>query len=189
MGLAMQVLLLDEITVDLDVLGRSDLLAFLRKECEQRGATIVYVRPESVQTRPQSQHPWCGHLVHFLMGMPGPDAMLWRWGAHLQAAAQRLAQGGMVACCESRCSVKALHSWANCRSADHPHSFSQRHSQAAWGAPGDLRAPGLARALALCTRLRLCWSCLARAAPQRCLSSTSRTDACPAQHCQVQSAS
>ena len=38
-------LLLDEITVDLDVLGRSDLLAFLREECEQRGATIVYVRP------------------------------------------------------------------------------------------------------------------------------------------------
>ena len=38
-------LLLDEITVDLDVLGRADLLAFLREECEQRGATIIYVRP------------------------------------------------------------------------------------------------------------------------------------------------
>ena len=38
-----QVLLLDEITVDLDVLGRADLLAFLRDECEQRGATIIYV--------------------------------------------------------------------------------------------------------------------------------------------------
>ena len=37
-------LLLDEITVDLDVLGRADLLAFLRDECEQRGATIIYVR-------------------------------------------------------------------------------------------------------------------------------------------------
>ena len=38
-----RVLLLDEITVDLDVLGRADLMAFLREECRQRGATIVYV--------------------------------------------------------------------------------------------------------------------------------------------------
>ncbi|CAN1769941.1 ABC transporter I family member 20 [Linum perenne] len=37
-----KVLLLDEITVDLDVLARADLLKFLRKECEERGATIVY---------------------------------------------------------------------------------------------------------------------------------------------------
>jgi len=36
------VLLLDEITVDLDVLARADLLKFLRKECEQRGSTIIY---------------------------------------------------------------------------------------------------------------------------------------------------
>ncbi|GKV29984.1 hypothetical protein SLEP1_g38855 [Rubroshorea leprosula] len=37
-----KVLLLDEITVDLDVLARADLLNFLRKECEERGATIIY---------------------------------------------------------------------------------------------------------------------------------------------------
>lgn len=37
-----QVLLLDEITVDLDVVGRLQLLAFFRSECEERGATIVY---------------------------------------------------------------------------------------------------------------------------------------------------
>ncbi|PRQ42446.1 putative iron-chelate-transporting ATPase [Rosa chinensis] len=37
-----KVLLLDEITVDLDVLARADLLQFLRKECEERGATIIY---------------------------------------------------------------------------------------------------------------------------------------------------
>ncbi|KAJ7973238.1 ABC transporter I family protein [Quillaja saponaria] len=37
-----KVLLLDEITVDLDVLARSDLLRFLRKECEDQGATIIY---------------------------------------------------------------------------------------------------------------------------------------------------
>lgn len=35
-------LLLDEVTVDLDVVVRQDLLAFLKKESEERGATIVY---------------------------------------------------------------------------------------------------------------------------------------------------
>jgi hypothetical protein len=39
---AMQVLLLDEITVDLDVLARANLLTYLKKECEERGATIIY---------------------------------------------------------------------------------------------------------------------------------------------------
>ena len=39
-----QVLLLDEITVDLDILGRADLMDFLKSECRERGATIVYVR-------------------------------------------------------------------------------------------------------------------------------------------------
>lgn len=38
-----QVLLLDEITVDLDVLGRADLMSFLKEECETRRATIIYV--------------------------------------------------------------------------------------------------------------------------------------------------
>ncbi|KAF7154626.1 hypothetical protein RHSIM_Rhsim01G0130300 [Rhododendron simsii] len=37
-----KVLLLDEITVDLDMLVRADLHKFLRKECEERGATIIY---------------------------------------------------------------------------------------------------------------------------------------------------
>lgn len=36
-------LLLDEITVDLDVLGRADLLRFLQQETEERGATVIYV--------------------------------------------------------------------------------------------------------------------------------------------------
>eukprot|EP00882_Tetradesmus_deserticola_P031357 GHRQ01035456.1.p1 GENE.GHRQ01035456.1~~GHRQ01035456.1.p1 ORF type:complete len:151 (+),score=76.28 GHRQ01035456.1:258-710(+) len=37
-----QVLLLDEITVDLDVLGRADLMRFLVEECRARSATIIY---------------------------------------------------------------------------------------------------------------------------------------------------
>lgn len=41
---AVQVLLLDEITVDMDVVGRLDLLQFFKQECAERGATIIYVR-------------------------------------------------------------------------------------------------------------------------------------------------
>ncbi|KAL3675079.1 hypothetical protein R1sor_025027 [Riccia sorocarpa] len=37
-----KVLLLDEITVDLDVLARADLLNFLKEESEQHGATVIY---------------------------------------------------------------------------------------------------------------------------------------------------
>jgi len=36
------VLLLDEVTVDLDVLVRDDLLQFLKRDSEERGATIIY---------------------------------------------------------------------------------------------------------------------------------------------------
>jgi len=36
------VLLLDEVTVDLDVLVRDELLTFLKEESEKRGATILY---------------------------------------------------------------------------------------------------------------------------------------------------
>mmetsp|Transcript_9786 Transcript_9786/g.24427 ORF Transcript_9786/g.24427 Transcript_9786/m.24427 type:complete len:314 (-) Transcript_9786:99-1040(-) len=37
-----KVLLLDEITVDLDIVGRLALLEFLEEECEERGCTIIY---------------------------------------------------------------------------------------------------------------------------------------------------
>jgi len=37
-----EVLLLDEISTDLDLIARMDLLAFLRDESERRGATILY---------------------------------------------------------------------------------------------------------------------------------------------------
>jgi CCR4-NOT complex subunit CAF16 len=37
-----EVLLLDEITTDLDLIARQDLLAFLREETEVRGTTILY---------------------------------------------------------------------------------------------------------------------------------------------------
>mmetsp|Transcript_116289 Transcript_116289/g.282219 ORF Transcript_116289/g.282219 Transcript_116289/m.282219 type:complete len:394 (+) Transcript_116289:224-1405(+) len=37
-----EVYLLDEITADLDVITRSDFLAYMKRECEERGITIVY---------------------------------------------------------------------------------------------------------------------------------------------------
>lgn len=41
-ALGPQVLLLDEVTVDMDIVGRLDLLQFFKEECTERGATIVY---------------------------------------------------------------------------------------------------------------------------------------------------
>lgn len=54
-----QVLLLDEITVDLDIVGRLDLLSFFIRECEERGATIVYATHifDGLET-------WATHLAH-----------------------------------------------------------------------------------------------------------------------------
>jgi CCR4-NOT complex subunit CAF16 len=37
-----KVLFMDEITVDLDICARQDLLTFLQQECDERGAAIVY---------------------------------------------------------------------------------------------------------------------------------------------------
>lgn len=37
-----KVLLLDEMTVDLDLVARADLLAYLKEECEKTGATVLY---------------------------------------------------------------------------------------------------------------------------------------------------
>jgi len=41
----LQVLLLDEITVDLDVVTRMDLLDFFKEECEQVQDSVCYYRP------------------------------------------------------------------------------------------------------------------------------------------------
>lgn len=58
-------LLLDEVTVDLDVLVRADLLAFLVRETQQRNATIVYAThifeycASKVAGLATGQHTWC----------------------------------------------------------------------------------------------------------------------------------
>jgi len=58
-----QLLLMDEVTTDLDVVSRQALLQFLREECEERGATVIY-----------STHildgldDWPSHLLHLKGG-------------------------------------------------------------------------------------------------------------------------
>ncbi|KAF9683034.1 hypothetical protein SADUNF_Sadunf05G0170200 [Salix dunnii] len=58
-----KVLLLDEVTVDLDVVARMDLLEFFEEECDQRGATIVYATHifDGLET-------WATHLAYIQDG-------------------------------------------------------------------------------------------------------------------------
>jgi CCR4-NOT complex subunit CAF16 len=58
-----RVLLLDEVTVDLDLLSRSNFLAFLRKETETRECTIVYATHIL-----DNLAEWPTHLVHMSLG-------------------------------------------------------------------------------------------------------------------------
>jgi len=60
---------MDEITSDLDVVNREGVLAFLRAECENRGATVVY----------------CSHIFDHLEG----------WATHLL----HLSEGSVVRAC------------------------------------------------------------------------------------------
>ncbi|KAF2127010.1 ABC transporter-like protein [Dothidotthia symphoricarpi CBS 119687] len=57
------ILLLDEITVDLDLLSRSNFLAYLKRETEKRPCTIVYATHilDNLAT-------WPSHLVHMSLG-------------------------------------------------------------------------------------------------------------------------
>ncbi|KAF3436133.1 hypothetical protein FNV43_RR23225 [Rhamnella rubrinervis] len=58
-----KVLLLDEVTVDLDVVARMDLLEFFKEECDQRGATIIYATHifDGLET-------WATHLAYIQDG-------------------------------------------------------------------------------------------------------------------------
>jgi len=58
-----EVLLLDEITVDLDVVGRQDLLDFLKADCEERGATMIYATHIF-----DGLEDWATHLAYITKG-------------------------------------------------------------------------------------------------------------------------
>ena len=59
----MQVLLLDEITVDMDVVGRLDLLKFFEQECQERGATIIYATHIF-----DGLERWVSHVAYISLG-------------------------------------------------------------------------------------------------------------------------
>jgi len=54
-----RLLLLDEVTTDLDLIARMDLLALLREETERQGATIVYATHIF-----DALDDWATHVVH-----------------------------------------------------------------------------------------------------------------------------
>jgi CCR4-NOT complex subunit CAF16 len=65
------VLLLDEITTDLDLVARQDLLEFLRAESEQRGTTILYATHIF-----DLLDRWATHLLYMAHGRITRDAPL-----------------------------------------------------------------------------------------------------------------
>ncbi len=58
-----EILLLDEVTTDLDLVARQDLLAFLREESEERGVTILYATHIF-----DSLEDWATHLIYLAAG-------------------------------------------------------------------------------------------------------------------------
>jgi CCR4-NOT complex subunit CAF16 len=82
-----EVLLLDEITTDLDLIARQDLLAFLRQETEQRGTTILYATHIF-----DTLDRWATDLVYLVAGKVTLDAPL--------AALPELAKDPLVAVVE-----------------------------------------------------------------------------------------
>ncbi len=85
-----QVLLLDEITVDLDVVGRLQLLDFFRAECEERGATILYATHIF-----DGLESWITHLAYLEDGkiVHGEGG-----GGFGEAAGEAVRQAASVAC-------------------------------------------------------------------------------------------
>eukprot|EP00899_Mesostigma_viride_P006382 jgi/Mesvir1/15745/Mv03318-RA.1 len=111
-----QVLLLDEITVDLDVVGRADLMAFLREESEQRGATILYA-------------------THIFDGLDG-------WPTHMafvsRGKLQRLACVADIPELHSSSIMEMVLSWLT---AERDEARRRRAERKAQGLPADEDAP------------------------------------------------
>jgi CCR4-NOT complex subunit CAF16 len=61
-----EILLLDEITTDLDLVARQDLLEFLREESTERGVTILYATHIF-----DSLEEWATHVIYLVAGRVG----------------------------------------------------------------------------------------------------------------------
>ncbi|KAK5133337.1 hypothetical protein LTR08_007862 [Meristemomyces frigidus] len=79
-----KVLLLDEITVDLDLLSRHEFLQFLRRETEARECTVVYATHIL-----DNLAAWPTHLVHMSQGE------VRKWGAMGEFAVPEAGEGGV----------------------------------------------------------------------------------------------
>lgn len=81
---------MDEITVDMDVVGRADLLEFFKQECETRGATIIYATHIF-----DGLEAWISHVAYLEDGKllrSGPRCGGWRaWGQDGECYASRCA--------------------------------------------------------------------------------------------------
>lgn len=64
-----RLLLLDEVTVDLDVIVRLKLLLFLRKECKERLCTVVY----ATHIFDGLGRNWCDRIIHLNSGYMTDD--------------------------------------------------------------------------------------------------------------------
>jgi len=93
------VLLLDEITTDLDLLARQDLLAFLREEAEERGVTIVYCThifdglddwPTHIAYVSKGKLEFCKPMAELATLLVAPPAQAARGWGRLFCAVQRL---------------------------------------------------------------------------------------------------
>lgn len=64
-----KLLLLDEVTVDLDVVVRQELLNFLRKECKTRNCCVIY----ATHIFDGLGRSWCDRIIHLNEGMKVED--------------------------------------------------------------------------------------------------------------------
>lgn len=64
-----RLLLLDEVTVDLDVVVRQDLLSFLKKECRLRNCCVIY----ATHIFDGLGKNWCDRIIHLNEGMKVDD--------------------------------------------------------------------------------------------------------------------
>jgi CCR4-NOT complex subunit CAF16 len=98
-----ELLLLDEITTDLDVVTRMDLLAFLKEETEARGVTIVYAT----------------HIFDGLDGWPSDVVYLWRGSVRRSGSAAALLDEAVQAGAPGRTLLGAVGHWIRSDRAAH----------------------------------------------------------------------
>ena len=93
-----KILLLDEITTDLDLLARHDLLTFLREESETRSVTIVYCThifdgldgwASHIAYLEKGKIPFCKPITELTAELATPPAQRARGWGHLFCAVQR----------------------------------------------------------------------------------------------------